>query len=262
VLQGAELVIAGSERADVELVRPILERLGELRYVGPFGSGARLKLVANGMLGALVVLAAELETAGAAAGLAPETIFDVLTRSVPALAVRRAGYIDDRHEPTLFALRDLRKDLDLALGVFHRVDAHVPMTALVREWVDEAAAVDGGLDISAIVRRYTRTPGVGSTVGVPSRAASALHPANWMGGPAELVGATKRPLKFYPAFELPIDGLLVCEARKDVPVGRSFPSPIPLTAGGTHAPRSQSRRRGYTSPSSRCLHDLTTCSPA
>jgi hypothetical protein len=66
--------------------------------------------------------------------IARETVFDVLTRFVPALALRRAGYIDDRHEPTLFALRDLRKDLDLALGVFHRVDAHVPMTALVRAW--------------------------------------------------------------------------------------------------------------------------------
>jgi 3-hydroxyisobutyrate dehydrogenase-like beta-hydroxyacid dehydrogenase len=157
VLAGTELVIAGGERADVERVRPILERLGEVRHVGPLGSGARLKLVANSMLGALVVLASELETAGTDAGLAPETVFDLLTRFVPSLAVRRAGYLDDRHEPTMFALRDLRKDLDLALEVFHRVDAHIPMTALVREWVDEAAAVDGELDVSAVVRRYTRS---------------------------------------------------------------------------------------------------------
>jgi 3-hydroxyisobutyrate dehydrogenase-like beta-hydroxyacid dehydrogenase len=54
----------------------------------------------------------------------------------------------------MFALRDLRKDLDLALSAFHRVDAHVPITALVREWVDEAAAVDAGLDVSAVIRRY------------------------------------------------------------------------------------------------------------
>jgi 3-hydroxyisobutyrate dehydrogenase-like beta-hydroxyacid dehydrogenase len=185
VLQGAELVIAGGERADVELVRPVLERLGELRYVGPFGSGARLKLVANSMLGALVVLAAELETAGKAAGLAPEAVFDVLTRFVPALAMRRAGYIDDQHEPTLFALRDLRKDLDLALGVFHRVDAHVPMTALVREWVDEAAAVDGGLDISAVVRRYTRSP----SIVVPHHAS----PAGGTSWPPRMTGPRSPP---------------------------------------------------------------------
>jgi 3-hydroxyisobutyrate dehydrogenase-like beta-hydroxyacid dehydrogenase len=156
VLRGEELVLAGGDGADVEGVRPVLERLGELRHVGPLGSGARLKLVANSMLGALVTIAAELETAGRGAGLDRETVFDVLARFVPSLAMRRAGYLEDRHEPTLFALRDLRKDLDLALHIFHQVDAHVPMTALVREWVDEAAAEDPDLDISAVIRRYGR----------------------------------------------------------------------------------------------------------
>jgi len=161
VLRGAELVIAGGTPDAVERVRPILERLGELRHVGPFGSGARLKLVANSMLGALVLIASELETAATSAGLDPGTTFEVLTRFVPSLAVRRAGFLQDKHEPTMFALRDLRKDLDLALNVFHGVEAHVPLTALVREWVDEAAAEDANLDISAVIHRYARNPGFG-----------------------------------------------------------------------------------------------------
>ena len=154
VREGAGLLIAGGVRADVDRVRPVLERLGELRHVGLSGSGARLKLVANSMLGALVLIAAELETAAKGTGLDPAVTFDLLTRFVPSLAIRRPGYLEDRHEPTMFALRDLRKDLDLALSAFHRVDAHVPITALVREWVDEAAAVDADLDVSAVIRRY------------------------------------------------------------------------------------------------------------
>ena len=161
VLKGAGLVVAGGERADVDRVRPVLERLGELRHVGLSGSGARLKLVANSMLGALVLIAAELETAGKAVGLDPGVTFDLLARFVPSLAIRRPGYLEDRHEPTMFALRDLRKDLDLALSTFHRVDAHVPITALVREWIDEAAAVDADLDISAVIRRYAKSNGSG-----------------------------------------------------------------------------------------------------
>jgi 3-hydroxyisobutyrate dehydrogenase-like beta-hydroxyacid dehydrogenase len=157
VSAGAELIIAGGERADVELVRPVLQRLGELRHVGPFGSGARLKLVANSMLATVALVAAELETAGASAGLDRQTLFDVLVRLAPSLAMRRAGYVEDRHEPTLFALRDVRKDLDLALSLFHREGAHVPITALVREWVDEAAVEDGELDISAVMHRYTHS---------------------------------------------------------------------------------------------------------
>ncbi len=153
VLEGAALIIAGGERVDVERVRPVLERFGELRHVGPFGSGARLKLVANSTLGAVVLIAAELETAGKGAGLDPAVTFDLLTRFVPSLAIRRAGYLEDRHEPTMFALRDLKKDLDLALSVFHREGAHVPITALVREWVAEAAAANGDLDVSAVIRR-------------------------------------------------------------------------------------------------------------
>jgi 3-hydroxyisobutyrate dehydrogenase-like beta-hydroxyacid dehydrogenase len=161
VLHGAELVIAGGALDDVERVRPLLERLGELRHLGPFGSGARLKLVANSFLGALVLIAAELETAGAQTGLDRGRVFDILTRFVPSLALRRNGYVEGRHTPTLFALRDLLKDLDLALTVFRRVDAHVPITALVREWVDEAAAEDPDLDISAVIRRDERRPGSG-----------------------------------------------------------------------------------------------------
>jgi len=161
VIKGVELIIAGGERADVDRVRPVLERLGELRHVGPLGSGARLKLVANSLLGALVLIAAELETAAKGTGLDPAVTFDLLARFVPTLAIRRPGYLEDRHEPTMFALRDLRKDLDLALSAFHRVDAHVPITALVREWVDEAAAADADLDISAVIRRYTQSEGSG-----------------------------------------------------------------------------------------------------
>src|SRR3984957_18519983 len=160
VLKGVELIIAGGERADVGRVRPVLERLGELRHVGPLGSGARLKLVANSLLGALVLIAAELETAAKSAGLDPAVTFDMLTRFVPSLAIRRAGYLEDKHQPTMFALRDLRKDLDLALGIFHRVDAHVPITALVREWIDEAAANDADLDVSAVIRRYAQRSGI------------------------------------------------------------------------------------------------------
>ncbi len=172
---GKALVIAGETPDAVERVRPILEHLGELRHVGPPGSGARMKLVANSMLGALILVAAELETAGTGAGLDPGTTFDVLTRFVPSLAVRRAGYLEDKHRPTMFALRDLQKDLHLALNLFHSVEAHVPLTALVREWIDEAATEDADLDISAVIRHYTRNPGSGK----PERRIPPLMRTGW-----------------------------------------------------------------------------------
>jgi 3-hydroxyisobutyrate dehydrogenase-like beta-hydroxyacid dehydrogenase len=159
VLRGAELVVVGGDRGDVERVRPVLVHLGEVRHVGPLGSGARLKLVANSLLGTLVVIAGELEAAGERIGLAREAIFGVLTHLAPSLEVRRAGYVEDQHEPTLFALRDLRKDLDLAVTLFDRAGADIPITARVRELIGEASVDYGDLDVSAVARRYGTSPG-------------------------------------------------------------------------------------------------------
>jgi 3-hydroxyisobutyrate dehydrogenase-like beta-hydroxyacid dehydrogenase len=155
--RGGLAILAGGEAADVERARPVLELLGEVRHVGALGSGARLKLVANSMLAEVTTAAAELMAAGDATGLDREHVFWVLARLVPSLELRRSGYMEDRHEPTLFALRDLRKDLDLALEFFHRFGASVPVTALTRELVEEAMSGGADLDITAVARRYRRT---------------------------------------------------------------------------------------------------------
>jgi len=154
--RGGLAILAGGDAADVDRARPVLELLGEVRHVGALGSGARLKLAANSMLADLTLAAAELLAAGDAAGLDREHLFWVLARFVPSLELRRAGYMEDRHEPTLFALRDLCKDLDLALEFFHRSGASVPLTALTRELVEEAMVGGADLDITAVARRYRR----------------------------------------------------------------------------------------------------------
>ena len=171
VLRGGAAILIGGAPDDVERARPVLELLGELRHVGPLGSGARLKLVANSMLGAVTVAAAELQTAGETAGVDGSDVFWVLARLVPALEMRRAGYVDRRHEPTLFAVRDLRKDLDLALDLFHRVAAQAPITAQVRELVVEAGDDIADLDITAVITRFrpaTAARAAGGEPGVPS----------------------------------------------------------------------------------------------
>src|SRR5437762_5520854 len=48
---GKLLIMVGGERAAFERLRVVLQALGDARYIGPLGSAARLKLVANGMLG-------------------------------------------------------------------------------------------------------------------------------------------------------------------------------------------------------------------
>jgi 3-hydroxyisobutyrate dehydrogenase-like beta-hydroxyacid dehydrogenase len=158
VENGEAAILAGGDAADVERARPVLEHLGTVRHVGPPGSGARLKLIANSMLAQIVIGAAELQNAGESAGLDPEDVFWILGRFAPTLETRRPAYVEKELQPTMFALHDLRKDLDLALGVFHAEDAPAPMTAIARELVSQALAEFSDNDIGAIVRLYRRSP--------------------------------------------------------------------------------------------------------
>jgi 3-hydroxyisobutyrate dehydrogenase-like beta-hydroxyacid dehydrogenase len=158
VLRGAAAILAGGAPDDIAQARPVLELLGEVRHVGPLGSGARLKLVANSMLAVVTSAAAELQVAGEAAGLDPEEVFWVLARLAPALEMRRAGYLQRRHQPTLFAVRDLLKDLDLALELFDQSGVEAPLTSRARTVVAETAVQVPDLDITAVITRYTPPP--------------------------------------------------------------------------------------------------------
>ena len=155
VESGTLAVLVGGSRDDLEAARPVLERLGEIHHVGGFGSAARLKLVANTMLAITSAAAAELLAAGTAAGLDREQVFWALVRFAPALKAREAGFMRDQHTPTMFAVHDLVKDLGLALEVFERTNAAVPLTREARSLFADTASESSDLDISAIVNAYS-----------------------------------------------------------------------------------------------------------
>jgi 3-hydroxyisobutyrate dehydrogenase-like beta-hydroxyacid dehydrogenase len=151
---GQVAILVGGDDLDVGRAGRVLNAFGTVRHVGPLGSGARLKLVANSMLADVVLAAAELQVAGERAGLQPDDVFWVLERMAPLLTARRNGIVENRHEPTLFALRDLRKDLDMAIGLFDPGEIRTPMTAEARQLVVAAADRYGDLDITAVERPY------------------------------------------------------------------------------------------------------------
>ena len=149
----AAILVSGFDE-NVAAADPVLNTLGTVRHVGALGSAARLKLVANSMLADVILAATELQVAGERSGLAPDDVFWILQRMAPMLAARHDGIVDDRHEPVLFALRDLRKDLDLALPLFERAAVRTPMTARARRLVAIATSRYGDLDITAVERPY------------------------------------------------------------------------------------------------------------
>jgi 3-hydroxyisobutyrate dehydrogenase-like beta-hydroxyacid dehydrogenase len=170
VRAGEAAILVGGADEDVAVASAALTQLGTVRHVGRLASAARLKLVANSMLADVVLAAAELQVAGEAAGLDPDDVFWVLNRFVPALEARQAGYLEDRHTPTMFALRDLRKDLGFALSLFGETGASPPLTRSSVELVAAASASTPDLDISAVVRRYrqaAQSKGADTTTAAP-----------------------------------------------------------------------------------------------
>jgi 3-hydroxyisobutyrate dehydrogenase len=156
VNSGSLFILAGAALpGDLDAARPVLEQLGEVHYVGDGETAAALKLLANSYLGIVSTGAAELIAAGAAHGVDPEDALTVLARIWPGLKLREAGFVRHSHEPTMFAVRDLLKDLDLAIA-FYRSGAPsaVPLTSLTREMVAGVASTAPDLDISAIVNAY------------------------------------------------------------------------------------------------------------
>jgi 3-hydroxyisobutyrate dehydrogenase/2-hydroxy-3-oxopropionate reductase len=155
---GKLYILAAGEETAIERARPVLEALGEIRRVGEFGSAAALKLVANSMVAGVSALAAELQSAGTAAGLNAEDVFTVISRTAPALNVRKAGFVDHRYEPVTFSLRDALKDVRMALELYARTGAITPLTGTTEALYERAAKSVGELDISAINSLYDRKP--------------------------------------------------------------------------------------------------------
>ena len=148
------VILASAERVeDLNPVWPVLRRMGEVNYVGGIGSAPALKLVANSMLAIVSAASAELMNAGRRHGLDPAQIFSVLARVAPVLKVREAGFVENVHEPAMFAVRDLLKDLDLSLDLYQ---PPVPITFLARQLFGAVAACTPDLDISAVVDEYAK----------------------------------------------------------------------------------------------------------
>jgi 3-hydroxyisobutyrate dehydrogenase-like beta-hydroxyacid dehydrogenase len=150
---GNLVVLVGGEDG-VDDVRAPIQALGEIRRIGPLGSAATLKLVSNSMLAVVSAAGAELLAAGTAAQLQRGDVYWVLQRFAPYLNTREAGFLHGQFEPVTFALRDMVKDLDLALRLFSGPDALTPLVAAVRDIFARAAERLGDRDLSAIASHY------------------------------------------------------------------------------------------------------------
>jgi 3-hydroxyisobutyrate dehydrogenase len=160
VVSGSLRIFVGGPRPLVERWTPLLSTLGSPMYVGPLGSGAAAKLVANlTLLGALGVLGEAMALAQGL-GLARDTAFDVLAATpLAAQAERRRPAIEGDDFPPRFSLSLARKDADLIAEAAGETGADLRLTAAVRRWLADAEDASwGDRDYSAVLAWILRKP--------------------------------------------------------------------------------------------------------
>jgi 3-hydroxyisobutyrate dehydrogenase-like beta-hydroxyacid dehydrogenase len=151
--EGSLRVLVGGEAELVRQARPVPSVLGEPMHVGPLGSGAASKLVANSTLFAVLGALGEAIALSEGLGLSRDAVFDVLAATpLGAQAERRRRAVEERSYPARFTLSLARKDAELVVEAARRLGLDLRMVAAARSWfvyAEEAGL--GALDYSAVL---------------------------------------------------------------------------------------------------------------
>jgi 3-hydroxyisobutyrate dehydrogenase-like beta-hydroxyacid dehydrogenase len=146
-------IFVGGPDPLAERWRPVLSALGTAMHVGPLGSGAAAKLVANSTLfGTLAVLGEALALADGL-GLSRDVAFEVLSETpVGTQADRRRPAVMSGEFPLRFAMALARKDANLVTAAAEEAGLRLPVAFAARSWVaDAVAAGRGDEDYSAVL---------------------------------------------------------------------------------------------------------------
>jgi 3-hydroxyisobutyrate dehydrogenase-like beta-hydroxyacid dehydrogenase len=155
VEEGKLSIFVGGDHAVFERQRELLSALGTPHYIGPQGSGAAAKLVANTTLVGVIGVLGEAIALGDALGLERQKTFEVLgTTALAQQAERRRPALESHEYPPRFPLRLAVKDADLIA----EQGLDLRLIEAARSWFAEAAeaAGDGDVDYSAVLERITR----------------------------------------------------------------------------------------------------------
>jgi 3-hydroxyisobutyrate dehydrogenase-like beta-hydroxyacid dehydrogenase len=134
---------------------PLLSLLGSPLHVGPLGSGAAAKLVANTTLVGTIGVLGEALALAEGLGIPREQAFEVLAVTpLAAQAERRRQSVESGEYPARFALYLARKDAELVVAAARQAGVDLRLTEAARTWLAEAEEAGwGDRDYSAVLAR-------------------------------------------------------------------------------------------------------------
>jgi 3-hydroxyisobutyrate dehydrogenase len=154
---GELAIMVGGDEQTFEEFEPVLAAMGDkISHMGEVGSGARMKLINNLILGANMAVVSEGLALGEAAGIPAEKQLEVILAGGAAsgVAQRRSGnLISGSYEPQ-FKLSHELKDLYYALELGRELEDPLPITAVVSQIYNAGMREHSEDDMSAVAEVY------------------------------------------------------------------------------------------------------------
>ena len=150
---GSLQVFVGGPAELFERWRALLSDLGSPLHVGPLGSGAAAKLVANSTLFATISALGEALVLADTLGLSRNTAFEVLSKSpLGGVADRRREGIETGDYPPRFPIYLAHKDAELVAAAAAASGLRLRLSEAARSWLADADAASwGDRDYAALV---------------------------------------------------------------------------------------------------------------
>ena len=154
------IVLASGDRQAFDEVLPVLHLVARsAHFLGPFGAGMTMKLIANHLVAVHSLAAAEALALGAKAGVELSAMLPVLCDSAAAsrmLAVRGPVMVAESFDPPTAHLGTLLKDLELIQDLASRSGAIMPLLERAAEVYRQAGHAGWERRDIAEIYRYVR----------------------------------------------------------------------------------------------------------
>jgi 3-hydroxyisobutyrate dehydrogenase-like beta-hydroxyacid dehydrogenase len=181
--QGALTLFGGGDKSSFDAAESIFRVIArKYFYMGPSGSGAKMKLVVNTLLGVGMQAIAEAVALGETAGLDRNHLLDVLSQTAvvaPAHLGKLQKAMNSDYSPQ-FPLRLMKKDFWLILNLAAAVGARMPATEAAFQVNVSQSEQGGEQDFSAVILQMEKQshPGLaGEAIPAPVPSDGNLDPA-------------------------------------------------------------------------------------
>jgi L-threonate 2-dehydrogenase len=154
--KGRDIVVyASGDRKTIERARPLFSGFARAAHdLGAFGNGSRMKYVANLLVAINNVAAAEAMVLGIKAGLAPQTIFDMVTSGAGnsrIFELRAPMMVRNRYDDATMKVAIWQKDMQVIGEFAQAIGCPTPLFSATRPIYDAALASGHGADDTAAV---------------------------------------------------------------------------------------------------------------